>query len=157
MAKIAPEVEVLDVVDDKGKIDVAEAAANALLQRYPDIAGVAGFDGSSGGGICPAVRNVGKAGEIKVVINDLTTTHIQFLKEGTAHYVSGQKRNIFGPLALQVLFSIKHQSYAFTSSTDADAKFGIYQAPDKIDTGFIDVTAESVDAFEAAQKALLEK
>jgi ribose/xylose/arabinose/galactoside ABC-type transport system permease subunit/ABC-type sugar transport system substrate-binding protein len=157
MAKIAPAVEVLDVVDDKGKIDVAEAAANALLQRYPDIAGVAGFDGSSGGGICPAVRNVGKTGEIKVVINDLTTTHIQFLREGTAHYVSGQKRNIFGPLALQVLFNIKHQSYAFTASTDADAKIGIYQAPDKIDTGFIDVTVETVDAFEEAQEALLKK
>lgn len=157
MAKIAPNVEVLDIVDDKGLIDIAEEATNALIQRYPDIAGIAGFDGSSGGGICPAVRNVGKSGKIKVVINDLTALHIEFLKDGSAQYVSGQKRNIFGPLALQVLFDINHQGYAFTSSTEADAKLGLYQAPERINTGFIDVTTESVDAFEKAQKELMEK
>jgi len=157
MAKIAPDVQVLDISDDKGKLDVAEAEANTLIQKNPDIAGIAGFDGSSGGGICPAVKSLGKEGVIKVVINDLTTTHIQFLKDGTAQYVSGQKRNIFGPLALQVLFDIKNQGYAFTSSIKNDAALGIYQAPDTIDTGFIDVTAESVAEFEKAQKELLER
>lgn len=152
MAKIAPDVEVLDVLDDEGRIEVAESVANALIQMHPDLAGIAGFDGSSGAGICPAVRNVGKAGVIKVAINDLTPTHIEFLKDGSAQYVSGQKRNIFGPLALQVLFDINNQGYAFTSSIKSDAALGIYQAPDKIDTGFIDVTAESVLEFEKAQE-----
>jgi ribose/xylose/arabinose/galactoside ABC-type transport system permease subunit/ABC-type sugar transport system substrate-binding protein len=157
MAKIAPEVEVLDIVDDAGKIDVAEQAANSLLQRYPDIAGIAGFDGSSGSGICPALKSLGKAGKVKVVINDLTAAHIQFLKDGSAHYVSGQKRNVFGPLALQVLFDVNHQKYAFTSSVERDAKLGIYQAPEKINTGFVDVTPDSVDEFEKAQEELMEK
>lgn len=157
MAKIAPDVKVLPISDDKGKLDVAEAEANILIQKHPDIAGIAGFDGSSGGGICPAVKALGKSGKIKVVINDLTTTHIEFLKDGSAQYVSGQKRNIFGPLALQVLFNINHQRYAFTSSIENDATLGIYQAPEKIDTGFIDVTSESVVEFEKAQKALIDK
>lgn len=157
MARIAPNVEVLDVVDDEGKIDRAEEAVNALIQTHSDIAGIAGFDGSSGGGICPAVKNVGKAGVIKVVINDLTPTHIEFLKDGSAQYVSGQKRNIFGPLALQVLFDINNQRYAFTSSIKSDAAFGIYQAPEKIVTGFIDVTTESVVEFEKAQNELLDR
>ncbi len=157
MAKIAPNVEVLDISDDQGKLDVAERETNALIQKHSDIAGIAGFDGSSGGGICPAVKSLGKKGVIKVVINDLTTTHIQFLKDGTAQYVSGQKRNIFGPLALQVLFDINNQGYAFTSSIKNDAALGIYQAPDTIDTGFIDVTTESVTEFEKAQKELLER
>jgi ABC-type sugar transport system substrate-binding protein len=157
MARIAPDVEVLDVVDDAGKVIVAEKAATGLIQRYPDLAGIAGFDGSSGSGICPAVRAAGKTGKIKVVINDLTTTHIEFLKDGSAQYVSGQKRNIFGPLALQTLFDINHQKYAFTSSTEEDAKLGVYQAPEKIETGFIDVTTETVEAFEKAQKALLKQ
>ena len=81
----------------------------------------------------------------------------EFLKDGSAQYVSGQKRNIFGPLALQVLFDINHQGYAFTSSIANDAALGIYQAPDKIDTGFIDVTPESVVAFEKAQQKLLKR
>ncbi|MHC4253896.1 MAG: substrate-binding domain-containing protein, partial [Planctomycetota bacterium] len=168
MAKIAPNIEVLDIVDDEGKIDVAEKAATALIQRHPDLAGIAGFDGSSGGGICPAVRSARKVGAIKVAINDLTPTNIEFLKDGSAQYVSGQKRNIFGPLALQVLFDIKNQGYAFTSSIKSDAALGIYQAPEKIDTGFIDVTiyqapekidtgfidvtAESLPEFEKAMK-----
>ncbi len=141
-----------NLLDDEGRIDVAENVANALIQRYPDLVGIAGFDGSSGGGICPAVKNAGKAGAIKVAINDLIPAHIEFLKDGSAQYVSGQKRNIFGPLALQVLYDIKNQDYAFTSSIESDAKFGIYQAPDKIDTGFLDVTTESVAEFEKAQQ-----
>jgi len=60
-------------------------------------------------------------------------------------------------LALQVLFDIKHQGYAFTASSERDADLGIYQAPDKIDTGFIDVTAESVVEFEKAQQDLLKQ
>lgn len=157
MAKIAPDVEVLPISDDKGKLDVAEAEANILIQQHSDIAGIAGFDGSSGGGICPAIKALGRSGEIKVVINDLTTTHIEFLKDGSAQYVSGQKRNIFGPLALQVLFDINHQGYAFTSSIETDASLDIYQAPEKIDTGFIDVTAESVVEFQKAQEELLKR
>jgi ribose transport system substrate-binding protein len=157
MATIAPNVVVLDVLDSKGMIDEAEASTNALLQRHQDIAGIAGFDGSSGGGICPAVKNVGRAGEIKVAINDLIPTHIEFLKDGSAQYVSGQKRNIFGPLAIQTLFNINHQTYAFTGSIETDASLGIYQAPETIDTGFIDVTVESVAAFEAAMEDLLRK
>ena len=157
MAKIAPDIEVLDVLDDSGKIEMAEASANALIQRHPDLAGIAGFDGSSGGGICPAVVNAGKKGVIKVAINDLIPTHIEFLKDGSAQYVSGQKRNIFGPLALQTLYNINHQGYAFTSSIEMDASLGIYQAPEIIDTGFIDVTAESVVEFEEAMEELLAK
>ncbi len=156
MAEIAPNVEVLDVLDDNGQIEMAETSANALIQMHPDIAGIAGFDGSSGSGICPAVKNVGKGGVIKVVINDLTPSHIEFLKDGTAQYVSGQKRNIFGPLALDTLFNINHQDYAFTASIENDATLGIYQAPDKIDTGFIDVTPESVDAFVEAMETVIE-
>ena len=157
MAKIAPDVKVLDISDDQGKLDVAERETNALIQKHFDIAGIAGFDGSSGGGICPAVKSLGKAGVIKVVINDLTTTHLQFLKDGAAQYVSGQKRNIFGPLTLQILFDIRNQDYAFTSSIKNDAALGIYQAPSIINTGFIDVTTESVVEFEKAQKELLER
>lgn len=157
MAEIAPDVEVLDVQDDSGKIDMAEASTNALIQKHPDIAGIAGFDGSSGGGICPAVTNADKAGDIKVVINDLLPSHIEFLKEGSAQYVSGQKRNIFGPLALQTLFNINHQDYAFTSSIEKDASIGIYQAPERIYTGFLDITPDTVDEFEKAMAEILDK
>jgi hypothetical protein len=38
-----------------------------------------------------------------------------------------------------------------------DASLGIYQAPEIIDTGFIDVTPESVVEFEEAMEELLAK
>lgn len=85
------------------------------------------------------------------------STTIDNTPDGSAQYVCGQKRNIFGPLALQVLFDIRNQGYAFTSSIKNDAALGIYQAPEKIDTGFIDVTAESVVGVEKAQNELLER
>ena len=41
--------------------------------------------------ICPAVREAGRSGDIKVVINDILPAHMECLKEGTAQYIVGQK------------------------------------------------------------------
>jgi ribose transport system substrate-binding protein len=126
MAENAPDIEVLPVQDDKGSIEVGMKATAALISRNPDIAGIAGFDSNSGDGICTAVREAGMSGKIKVAMNDILPAHLQFLKDGVAQYVLGQKRNIFGPIGLQLLFDINHANAMFTPN---DKKLGIYPVP----------------------------
>jgi ABC-type sugar transport system substrate-binding protein len=151
MAKNAPNIEVLPVQDDKGAIDVGMKVTAALIAQYPDLAGIAGFDSNSGDGICPAVREAGKSGKIKVAINDILPAHMQFLKEGSAQYVLGQKRNIFGPLGLQMLYDINHTTANFTPR---DKALHIYPVPEKVDTGFLIVTPSNVKDFEEGQRLL---
>jgi len=154
MAKNAPNIVVLPVQDDKGSIEVGMKATAALIAQNPDLTGMAGFDSNSGDGICPAVKEAGKAGKIKVAMNDILPAHLQFLKEGTAQYVLGQKRNIFGPIGLQLLFDINHADAKFTPR---DKALGIYPVPEKIDTGFLIVTPQNVKDFEDGQKLLMQK
>ena len=112
---------------------------------------LAGFDGSSGGGICPAVREAGRAGDIKVVMNDILPAHMECLKEGTAQYIVGQKRHIFGPIALQTLYDINHSGISFTNRDD---ELEIFPAPDKIDTGFLVVTQDNFEDMDQMVKNL---
>jgi len=142
IAANAPNMEVLPVYDDEAVVAKAHSVTAALIQANPDVAVIAGFDGSSGGGICPAVREAGQSGKIKVVMNDILPAHMECLSEGTAQYIVGQKRHIFGPLALQTLYDINHSGISFT---DRDAELGIYPAPDKIDTGFLVVNQDNFE------------
>lgn len=147
----APDMEVLPVFDDEAVVAKAHSVTAALIQANPDVAVIAGFDGSSGGGICPAVREAGQAGKIKVVMNDILPAHMECLKDGTAQYIVGQKRHIFGPLALQTLYDINHSSIKIT---DRDNELGIYPVPDKIDTGFLVVDQNNFADMDAMVKNL---
>ncbi|MFL2509728.1 MAG: substrate-binding domain-containing protein [Alphaproteobacteria bacterium] len=147
----APDMEVLPVFDDEAVVAKAHSVTAALIQKHPDVAVIAGFDGSSGGGICPAVREAGKSGTIKVVMNDILPAHMECLKEGTAQYIVGQKRHIFGPIALQTLYDINHSGISFT---ERDGELGIYPAPDKVDTGFLVVTQDNFEDMDAMVKNL---
>ena len=147
----APDMEVLPVFDDEAVVAKAHSVTAALIQKHPDIAVIAGFNGSSGGGICPAVREAGRSGDIKVVINDILPAHMECLKEGTAQYIVGQKRHIFGPIALQTLYDINHSGISFT---DRDSELEIFPAPDKIDTGFLVVTEDNFSDMDQMVKNL---
>ena len=151
IAANAPDMEVLPVFDDEAVVAKAHSVTAALIQKHPDIAVIAGFNGSSGGGICPAVREAGRSGDIKVVINDILPAHMECLKEGTAQYIVGQKRHIFGPIALQTLYDINHSGISFT---DRDSELEIFPAPDKIDTGFLVVTEDNFSDMDQMVKNL---
>lgn len=151
MAANAPDMEVLPVFDDEAVVAKAHSVTAALIQKHPDVAVIAGFDGSSGGGICPAVREAGRAGDIKVVMNDILPAHMECLKEGTAQYIVGQKRHIFGPIALQTLYDINHSGINFT---DRDNELEIFPAPDKVDTGFLVVTQDNFEDMDQMVKNL---
>ena len=144
-----PEMEVVSVQNDESSVELANKAAIFIMQANPDLAGLAGFDGSAGSGIGPAVKEAGKAGTVKVSIIDILADNLKFLKEGTAQYVLGQKHGVFATNALKMLYEINHSDVFFTSD---DRSINIYPIPEVMYTGYLEVTPENIDMFLEAQQ-----
>jgi len=68
--------------EDGNSVDGAYSKALEVLKAYPDIKGF--FDCSAhGGGICQALKEKGKAGEVKVVSLALPSMSATYLKDGS--------------------------------------------------------------------------
>jgi len=150
VAENYPDVEVVAKEHDNGEVETSAKIAAALMAKYPDLAGFAGFDAGSAPGIATAIKEAGKSGEVKLVGNDMNTAQLQALGEGTEQFIIGQKREFFGYWGVMTLFMHLKTSIKFTSD---DAKIGAVNIPPRIVTGFHYATPDSVDLFmEAFEK-----
>ena len=144
VAATYPDVEVVAKEHDNGEVEKSAQIAAALMAKYPDLAGFAGFDAGSAPGIATAIKEAGKSGQVKLVGNDMNTAQLQALGEGTEQFIIGQKREFFGYWGVMTLFMHLKTSIKFTSD---DAKIGAVNIPPRIVTGFHYATPDSVDLF----------
>ena len=142
VAKNYPNVKIVSVEHDGGQETESARITTALIQAHPDIAGIAGFDAGSGPGITTAIKEAGKAGKIKVVGNDVNTSQLQALQDGSLQFALGQKRKFFGYWGVMTLYLHARSGLSFTSD---DEKAGIASIPPRIVTGFIGVTPQNAD------------
>ena len=144
MIKKYSDIQLLGPEDD---IDTAPKRAEAIttqyLRRYPDLAGIAGFDGNSGPGAAIALEKFLKVKTVKLVCVDVEKQQLEYLRNGAIDAVFAQKREYFTYLAFQMLYSFNH------GSVSTGYKPGIMNIPGNIDTGFVVVRKENVDTFEA--------
>lgn len=138
-----PGMQIVTLEDDKG--DEAEAAriTSAILQKYPDLAVCAGFD-SGAAGIGTGIKEAGKAGQVKLVMNNIEPQQLQLIQDGVAQYAVGQKRELFTYYGLKLLYDMNHSPIKFSSD---DKKAGVTPIPDNIDTGFIEVNKQNIGYF----------
>jgi len=137
------EMQIVTLEDDKA--DEAEAAkiTSAILQKYPDLAALVGFDAAAAG-IGMGIKEAGKTGQVKLVMNNAEPQQLQLVKDGVAQYCIGQKRELFTYYGLRLLYDMNHSPIKF--STD-DKKAGITPLPVNVETGFIEVNKNNIDLF----------
>ena len=63
-------LQIIDTLADATKPDVAQTNAQDALTQHPDLAGLVGLYSYNGPAILAALRNAGKAGQVKVVCFD---------------------------------------------------------------------------------------
>jgi ABC-type sugar transport system substrate-binding protein len=136
------DVEIVALEHDAAQETESARITTALIQAHPDLAGVAGFDAGSGPGITTAVREAGKSGKIKVVGNDVNTSQLQALKDGSLQFALGQKRKFFGYWGVMTLYMHLKSSLQFTAD---DEQAEIVNIPPRIITGFIHVNERNAD------------
>lgn len=135
-------VRILDVRTDD--TDRVRAKANVLdtLVKHPDVAGLVGLWSYNGPAILNAVRESGKAGQVRIVCFDEEDETLAGVREGAIFATVVQQPYEFGYQAIHLMHKIL--------TGDAD----VIPADKQIIVPTLAVDQSSVDAFAAKLKAL---
>jgi len=138
-----PDIEVVDVVNDKADPSYAPTAYFQAIQANPDIVGIGGTDGDSGKGAAIAVSEAGRK-DIKIVAMDRNNDMLPYIEDGTIYGAVAQKSYIEAFLAVHML----HWQNTDGINVVPDWKAaGINPLPESVDTGVMTITAENVGQF----------
>ncbi|XXK35867.1 substrate-binding domain-containing protein [Rhodobacteraceae bacterium nBUS_22] len=138
-----PEIEVVDVVNDKADPSYAPTAYLQAIQANPDIVGIGGTDGDSGKGAAIAVNEAGRK-DIKIVAMDRNDDMLPYIEDGTIHGAVAQKSYIEAFLAVHMLHWQNTDGIKVVPDWRAA---GINPLPETVDTGVMPITADNVGQF----------
>lgn len=144
LAKEAPEVKVVQVIDDETKYEVGQKQAGAMLAKYPDLAGFAGMNAFSGPGVARAVQAAQKSGQIVIVAMDGDTPILDLIQDGTITASVAQRQYYMTYIGVKYLFGLKHGLFRQPGDTTDPS---LPEIPTLIDTGTVEVNEDNLDAF----------
>lgn len=139
-----PGIEIVQIVDTQSDTNVAAQGAAALLQKYPDLAGIACVEAAGGSGAATAVKEANKVGEIKIVGMDRGNDVVQSIKDGVISASVAQQTALMPYYAVKVLYSLHNNTIPITND---NSKAGVSGSPNIIDTGVIIVDKNNADYF----------
>jgi ribose transport system substrate-binding protein len=100
------DLELVEVLLDDIKPEVALSNAQTAMQTYPDLAGFLTFYSYDGPMACQAVQEAGKSGEIKIVAFDAEPQTQTCMKDGTVQVMIGQRVYFYGYLSGWVMYAM---------------------------------------------------
>ena len=131
LAKFAPKVKVVEVVDVGGDFSVATNKTEAILQTYPDLAAIFAVSAEGAPAAAGVLKQAGKKGKILLAgFDDLKDT-LQGIKDGTIAFCIVQKTFKMGWLSIEALL---------------DASKG-KKLPKVTDTGVLFVTKDNLGTY----------
>jgi ribose transport system substrate-binding protein len=131
LAKAAPNVKVLEVVDTNGDFSVATNKTEAILQSYPDVTALFSVSAEGAPAAAAVLKQQKKAGKILLAgFDDLKETLLG-IKDGTVAFCIVQKTFKMGWLSIEALL---------------DASKG-KTLPKVTDTGVLFVTKDNVGTY----------
>jgi ribose transport system substrate-binding protein len=139
-----PEIEVVDVVNDKADPSYAPTAYAQALLANPDVVGIGGTDGDSGKGAALAVIEQGKVGVVKIVAMDRNPDMLPYIADGTIHGAVAQKSWLESYLAVHLLDWLGQSKIKIVPDS---AAAGINPLPESVSTGVMRVTKDNVASF----------
>jgi len=129
LAEFAPGAEIVQTVNDEGKVDAAETAITAMLQAHPEINAIFAAHGNPGPGAAAAVRNVGRQGEVHIMGFDFGLPVIELIEAGEIRATVGQNPYLMGYISMMV-------AYGARVETDVPSyREGFGPHPKVVDTG----------------------
>ncbi|MBE3096884.1 MAG: substrate-binding domain-containing protein [Planctomycetes bacterium] len=142
--KQSPGMEVVQVADTQSDPVVAAQAAGSLLQRYPDLAGIACVEAAGGTGAATAVREANRVGKVKIVAMDRGNEVLEYIKDGVISATVAQQTALMPFYAVQILYNLNNNPVSVTTD---NAKAGASGAPEVVDTGVVIVDKDNCQYF----------
>jgi ribose transport system substrate-binding protein len=142
--KQSPGIEVVQVADTQSDPVVAAQAAGSLLQRHPDLAGIACVEAAGGTGAATAVKEANRVGKVKIVAMDRGNEVLEYIKDGVISATVAQQTALMPFYAVQILYNLTNNPVPVTTD---NAKAGASGAPEVVDTGVVIVDKNNCQYF----------
>lgn len=110
LAEFASDAEIVQIVNDEGKVDVAETQLTALLQANPDIDGIFAAHGNPGPGAAAAVRTVGRVGEVQIMGFDFGLPNIELIEKDEMRGTVGQNPYLMGYTSMLLAYGAAQET-----------------------------------------------
>jgi len=136
-----PDIEFVGLYDDISDRKQSEIIATEVLNKYPNLAGVAGFDSNSVPGFCSVLKKRGLAGKVKVTSVDVSPSLLALLEEGIIDTLIGQKRELFTYFGGKLLYAYNHSGLTIAPNIKG---FYTSNIPCSINTGVFVMKKEDV-------------
>ena len=140
LAAAAPGAQVVQIVNDEGRVDGAETAITAMLQANPTINVIFASHGNPGPGAAAAVRNLGIVGEIDIMAFDFGLPVLELIESGEIRATVGQNPYLMGYAGMMLAYGARVET-----GVTAGTGFGPY--PTLIDTGVQILGPDDIDPF----------
>ncbi|NJK72352.1 MAG: substrate-binding domain-containing protein [Synechococcaceae cyanobacterium SM2_3_60] len=137
-------MEFVGKYDDQNSMELAARITADLLASHPDLAGIGGFDSNTGPGMALAIKEANKQGKVFLTTVDAEEIHLRLVKEGTLHYLVGQKRELFTWMGADLLFAMRHPPFQMGKN---DEMAGLQPVPESVDTGIMEIDSSNVRYF----------
>lgn len=100
------ELELVEVLLDDIKPEVALSNAQTAMQTYPDLAGFITLYSYDGPAACQAVKQAGKEGEVKIIAFDAEPETQRCMSDGVVQVMIGQRVYFYGYLSGWVMYAM---------------------------------------------------
>lgn len=139
-----PDIEIVQIADTQSDPVVGAQAASALIQKYPDLAGIACVEAAGGSGAATAVKEANLAGKIKIISMDRGNDVLQGIEDGTISATVVQQTALMPYYATQILYNLANSKVSITTDNKSAGVLGI---PTTVDTGVIIVDKNNTKYF----------
>jgi ribose transport system substrate-binding protein len=104
LTEFASDAEVVQIVNDEGKVEVAEAQLTALLEADPEVDGIFAAHGNPGPGGAAAVRTTGLEGKVQIMGFDFGMPVIELIDKGEIKATVAQNPYLMGYTAMLLCY-----------------------------------------------------
>jgi len=129
-----PDIEIVQVGDTKADPILTIQITSAMLQKYPDLAGIGCTDAVGGAASAIAIEEAGLVGKVKIISMDRDRQVLEKIEKGIIEGTLVQKSALMPFFALQIIYNMRHADIQITTDNKAA---GLIPAPNMIDTGVV--------------------
>lgn len=143
LAEFAPDAEIVQIVNDEGRIEVAESQLTALLEANNDIDGIFASHGNPGPGAAAAVRTAGLEGQVQIMGFDFGLPVIELIESGEIRATVGQNPYLMGYTAMFIAYG----AAVPTDVPDTNPGNIGHSINSNVDTGVAILTADDIEVY----------
>ncbi|MCY2930168.1 MAG: substrate-binding domain-containing protein [Planctomycetota bacterium] len=122
----------------------AAQATSSLLQLHPDLAGFGCIEVDGSVGSAVAVKEAGKAGQVKIVVLDHSRQTIQYIQDGVIQAGVARQTALMPFHAVQILYGLRNNTQRISSDK---ARPGIGGVPKSVDVGVVIIDKDNCSNF----------